>query len=529
MQVMTRPTDPSRLRLSLLASLVVLSFNADAQSDKLKLPDFGRSANAGVSEREEYYYGLSVLREMRNSGVILDDPQVEEYFRTLGSRLSEASEKPDENFTYAVLKNDEFNAFAVPGGVIGVHTGLILQAGNESELAAVLSHEVAHVTQKHVVRAMERAQKASIPVMLGTLAVAAAAAQADSGNDGLAPRRNPGTISGVEAALIGGSALMQQLQINFTRDNEFEADRIGIQTLKKAGFDVTAMAGMFGKMQTLSRSSGVSRAPQYLLTHPITVTRISEAKARAEHLIEKPTPQKDMVFQFMRERVRALKNSDATLMLKYYQDRLAESGKLDALAVEYGYAITLARLGKTTEADAISSRLKTKLVGDKQLKLTLALLDTEIAVGAKDEKKWRAQFQSLLISYPKHRVVGGSYAQALIDLGNKKGGEQALEVLRDLVSFFDSDPALYEQLGRAYELSGDQVRAGEAFARAAAYRGALEDALGQLQTITRNRNLSYYERARIDAQIAELTPIVLEIQKRDGEGATRRWQASALR
>jgi beta-barrel assembly-enhancing protease len=513
----------------LRASAIALFLSAPALADdELKLPDFGRSANAGVSEREEYYYGLSVLREMRNAGVILDDPQVEEYFRTLGARLSEASEKPDENFSYAVLKNDDFNAFAVPGGVIGVHTGLILQASSESELAAVLSHEVAHVTQKHIVRAMERAQKASIPVMLGTLAVAAAAAQADrSDRRTISPGQNQGTISGVEAALIGGSALMQQLQINFTRDNEFEADRIGIQTLKKAGFDVTAMAGMFSKMQSLSRTGSASRAPQYLQTHPITVTRISEAKSRAENLIEKPTPQKDLPYQLIRERVRALKQSDPSLVLKHYQNTLIANGKLEAPAVHYGYAVTLARLGKTDEANEVLKQLRGMLAGEAKMQLTLALLDTEIAIGAKDEAKWRAQFKKLLVSYPKHRVVGASYAQALIDLGSKKGGDEALEVLRDLVSFFDTDPALYEQLGRAYELSGDKVRAGEAFARAAAYRGALEDALGQLQTISRNRGLSYYERARVDAQIAELTPIVLEIQKREGEGATRRWQSGS--
>jgi beta-barrel assembly-enhancing protease len=475
------------------------------------LPDFGRSANAGISERDEYYYGLSVLRELRNAGVLIEDPQVDEYFRTLGTRLVEAGNAPDQNFTYVLLNNDEFNAFAVPGGLIAVHTGLLMKADTESELAAVLAHENAHVTQKHTVRAIERARKASLPVLLGTLAMVAAASAANSGPQ-YGPRRNPETIDPVQAALISGSALMQQLQINFTRDNEFEADRIGIQTLKKAGFDVTAMAGMFGRMQSTFRSSGGAQAPQYLQTHPISVTRIAEAKSRAEHLLDKPVVQHDLPFQLIRERVRVLKSSDPSLLKRYYTDQIAARNGVASPALNYGYALASARSGDISGA----RRLSTLIPAVPELKLTRALLAAEISVAAKNPREWRQQFAVLLKLYPKHRVVGASYVQALLDLGTKADGLVALEVARELVSFFDSDPALFAQLGRAYELSGDDIRAGEAYARATALRGALEDALAQLQTISQGINLSYYERARLDAQIAELTPIVLEIRRREG-------------
>lgn len=489
-----------------IASLYLASQSAQAKD--LELPDIGRSASAGISEREEYYYSLSVLRELRNAGILIEDPQVEEYFRTLGTRLTEASSKPDENFRFVVLNDPEFNAFAVPGGLIAVHTGLIMHAASESELAAVLAHEAAHVTQKHSIRALERTKQASIPVLLGTLALVAAAASQDRSNNVL---RNPGTIDPVEAALIGGSALMQQLQINYTRDNEFEADRIGIQTLKKAGFDVTAMAGMFQRMQRTFRSSGGARAPQYLQTHPISVTRIAEAKSRAASLLEQPRPHPDMQYLLMRERIRVLQNADTTVLERYYRETIASRGGASP-ALIYGQALAFARSGSYAKAHDLAKQLP----ADPQIKLTRELLSAEIAVAAKNQAQWRPHYLSLLQTYPKHRVVGAQYAQALIDMGTKKDANEALEILRELVSAFDSDPALFEQLGRAYQLSGDSVRAGEAYARATALRGNLEDALGQLQRMASGPNLDYYQRARIDAQVAELTPIVLEIRKRDG-------------
>lgn len=488
------------------------------QTKDLELPDIGRSASAGISEREEYYYSLSVLRELRNAGILIEDPQVDEYFRTLGSRLTEASSKPDENFRFVVLNDPEFNAFAVPGGLIAVHTGLIMNAASESELAAVLAHEAAHVTQKHSIRALERTKKASIPVLLGTLALVAAAASQDRSNNGL---RNPETIDPVEAALIGGSALMQQLQINYTRDNEFEADRIGIQTLKKAGFDVTAMAGMFQRMQRTFRSSGGARAPQYLQTHPISVTRIAEAKSRAESLLDQPKPHPDMLYLLMRERIRVLQTTDATVLERFYRETIANRGGASP-ALVYGQALAFARAGAYEKA----RRLAKELPFDPQIKLTRELLNAEIEVAAKNQTHWRKAYLQLLQSYPKHRVVGAQYAQALIDMGSKNDADEALEILRELVTAFDADPALFEQLGRAYQLSGDSVRAGEAYARATALRGNLEDALGQLQRMASGANLDYYQRARIDAQVAELTPIVLEIRKRDGTANRNEQQLS---
>jgi beta-barrel assembly-enhancing protease len=473
---------------------------------ELHLPDFGRSANSGVSEKDEYYYGQQLLRAMRNAGVLIEDPQIDEYLRTLATRLGEASSKPDENFTYVLLNDQEFNAFAVPGGLIAVHAGLWLQAASESELAAVLSHETAHVTQKHVVRAMERTQKASLPIMLGTLAAMVAASQAKSST--YSPYDSPNRVDNAIGAMVAGQALLQQLQINFTRDNEFEADRVGIQTLKKAGFDVTAMASMFERMQTTFRTGSSSAPPQFLQTHPISTTRIAEAKTRASELLGKPVFDDGVAFAMVRERVRVMQLGNTKTIERFYRDSLATRPRSPAL--NYGFALLKIRQNDYEGARALCAQLPdTKALG---LMKQLLLVDIEFA---DKTARWQPMYDALLAANPKHRVIAQKYASALLSLGSKAGGEKALSVLRDLNERYDNDPTLFEQLSRAYELSGDNVRAGEAYANATALRGAFEDALLQLQTISEGKNLSYYERARLDAQIAELTPLVLELKARN--------------
>ena len=505
------------LRSSSFGIWALLASFAVGASENITLPDFGRSANAGISEREENAYGLSVLRQLRNAGALIEDPQLAEYLRTLGTRLGEASDQPEQRFTMVLLRDSSFNAFAVPGGVIAVHSGLVLAALRESELAAVLAHETAHVTQKHIVRAMERSQKASIPIMLGTIAAIAASSQAGSSSGNLG-----------EAAMVSGMALMQQLQINFTRDNEFEADRIGIQTLQRAGFEVSAMAAMFMRMQSNFRTVGLGGAPpQYLQSHPISTTRIAEAKARAQALIALParncaTPDtaascdSEVRFSLMRERVRVLEGGNSAELVKFYRDGLADRG--DSLALQYGLALSLSRAGKQQQAGDLTDRLL-NLHSAADLQLTLQLLRAEIAVEAREQAVWQPLYAKLLSSHPRHRVVGSSYAAALLSLGSKASGTEALGILRDLTLTFVNDPSLYEQLGRAYQLAGDEIRAGESYAQATALRGALEDALLQLETLARRPQLDYYGRARLDALIAEITPIVLEIREAKGESA----------
>ncbi|EKQ59914.1 Zn-dependent protease [Xanthomonas citri pv. malvacearum str. GSPB2388] len=216
-----------------------------------------------------------MLAELRNYDYVLDDPLITDWLQTMGTRLGANSDQPQQPFTFFMLRDRQINAFATLGGYIAVNAGLVLTAEREDEVAAVLSHEIAHVTQQHVLRGVERAQRDQIPILLGMLAAVVAAQQAGGNSKGDA------TMATITSAM----GLMQQRQIDYTRSNESEADRLGIRTLARSGYDVDAMAGFFERMSVAMRANeGGYSAPDFLQTHPVTVTRISEAKSRAEQM-----------------------------------------------------------------------------------------------------------------------------------------------------------------------------------------------------------------------------------------------------
>lgn len=266
-----------RLRALLLTTAVTLALAlamplAQAQE---KLPDIGSSAGELLTPARQAEYGAMMLRELRNYGYLLDDPLVNDWLQTMGTRLGSNSDQPRQPYTFFVMKDRQINAFATLGGYIGVNAGLVLTAEREDEVAAVLSHEIAHVTQQHVLRGVERAQRDQIPILLGMLAAVVAAQASNSTSSGNATM----------AAISSGMGLMQQRQINYTRSNESEADRLGIRTLSRSGYDVDAMAGFFERMSAAMRGNeGGYSVPEFLRTHPVNITRISEAKARAEQM-----------------------------------------------------------------------------------------------------------------------------------------------------------------------------------------------------------------------------------------------------
>ncbi|MDQ3495702.1 MAG: M48 family metalloprotease, partial [Pseudomonadota bacterium] len=267
---------PSSLRLLLpvaAATLALASLGAPAQDSRL--PDIGSSAGAVLGPAKQREYGQMLLAQLRQYDYVLDDPLVDGWLRSVGSRLGSASDQPRQDFTFFMLKDRQVNAFATLGGYVGTNAGLVLVAEREDEVAAVLAHEIAHVTQEHVLRSVERAQKDSVPILLAMLGAIAVASQSSSDS----------ASNAAAAAMVSAQGLMIQRQIDYTRANESEADRLGIRTLARGGYEPGAMVGMFERMQALSRTNqggARERAPDYLKTHPVTTLRISEAKERAE-------------------------------------------------------------------------------------------------------------------------------------------------------------------------------------------------------------------------------------------------------
>ncbi|MDZ4047643.1 MAG: M48 family metalloprotease, partial [Pseudoxanthomonas sp.] len=260
------------MRPLLLATALTLALAAPlAASQDSRLPDIGSSAGELLTPARQAQYGGMMLRELRNYGYLLEDPLVTDWLQTVGNRLGADSDNPQQAYTFFMMRDRQINAFATLGGYIGMNAGLVLTADREDEVAAVLSHEIAHVTQQHVLRGVERAQRDQIPILLGMLGAIVLAQAAGGSSSGDAS----------QAAIASAMGLMQQRQIDYTRSNESEADRVGIRTLSRAGYDIDAMAGFFAKLQQatrVARGSGREAVPDYLQTHPVTTTRISEAR-----------------------------------------------------------------------------------------------------------------------------------------------------------------------------------------------------------------------------------------------------------
>ena len=527
-------TPMSRLSLSRLLTALVcagLTLSAPAQDRDVRLPDLGSSANALISPQEAQNYGAAMLRQMRALDMVLDDALLDDYINDLGYRLVSGSEKPKDHFQFFIAKENIINAFAAPGGYIAVNSGLIVLTNNESELAGVIAHEIGHITQNHLQRAFE-ASKKDTPLMalvlLGAIAAGAGAGAGDAAG----------------AILMGGQGLLMQRQINFTRKDEIEADRAGIQTLANAGYDPGAMASFFGRMEdTLRVGTGgdLGDTPALLQDHPVTMDRISDAKARAGTLaarqkqrpsgstldktqwekstapiafVKDPTSlinhDKDGVdnFLLMRERVRVLSN-DPGQMTSYYASSLKNDRSFDTPSNRYGYTLALIRSNNGSKAIDELQPLLTAHPANQVLRLAMA--DAKLQAGHRAEAL--ALYADLNQQSPRNRAIALGYANALIDGGSQDNARQAAAMLMPMLDNND-EPELYRTYARASDKAGDTVRAGEAYADASYLAGRPFDAMEQLKRLLKRPDLDYYARARIQARINDLTPLVMELRKR---------------
>lgn len=562
----------------LVAAIAVLTSHGYAADTRL--PNLGSSAGNIASPEEQRQYGFYVLHELRNQNAVLDDALLADYLNTLGYKLVSYSPQPDQSFTFFIVRENEINAFALPGGFVGVNAGLITTSDTEGELAAVLAHEVSHVTQNHLIRAVEAEQKMT-PLMLAGMLLAVVAASKSS------PYSTSNSDIGAIAAVQG---LAEQMRINFTRADEAEADRVGIATLAKAGFDPDAMAGFFERMQRALRPGfDENDVPALLMDHPVTTTRITEAKARAEQIKKEyrptvtvgdveavpkelagvanvqsgvdgtvaakgaegktantidaakpvaiptgsllasvsPTARPNLgalrpvqptaeqraraqaYYELMRERVRVLTSARPAETITYYADNLRNHKEFDTPANRYGYALALVQGGRAKQA--MEPLQKLAAAEPENLVFQIALGSAELHSGARDAALQR--YVRIQKSFPNNRALALAHAEALLQYGDKAAGKQAQELLRPQLAKDDEDPALQTTFGRACELAGDSVRAGEAFATAAYLNGRAEDALNQLKDISKRSDLDYYQRTRIEALIAAMTPLVLDLRR----------------
>lgn len=473
------------LKRFLLALMVAAaSLSSIAQTGRVELPELGNSASDVLSTAEEREYADNLIRQLRAYDLLVEDPLISDFFSDMGFSLAANSDQPDANFTFVVMDQDVINAFAAPGGVIALHSGLILLAETQDEVAGVLSHEIAHITQLHMYRAFEKGKTMNILAMLAMMGVILA-----SGGDGDA----------VTGAVVGAQALAAQAQINFTRHNEVEADRVGIRTLAASGYDPQGMADFFQRMSQQTRANGEG-PPEFLRTHPVSVNRIAEAENRIHNLpeIEKSDGRQ---FYIVQARLRALLERNPNKAIEYFESELAKdleparrTGNL------YGLAMARQRNAEYDEAGAIFSQLLEQHPFELAFQLQMARLHLDTG----KQKQAIDALETLHHSFPGNRAIAYEYARALLEQDTPEFSNKASTVLkRQLVSRPD-DPALYALYGQAASQAGDDVRATEAIAESYYQRGGTEEAITQLESLERRADLDYYQRARVSARLMEL-------------------------
>jgi predicted Zn-dependent protease len=446
------------------------------------LPEMGTAAQATLSLEDEYRLGRMVMREVRESGALLEDPEIGEYIQSLGLRLSSQAQDGNRDFTFFIIRDNAINAFALPGGFVGIHSGLVLETRNESELAGVLAHEVAHVTQRHIARGIEAQGRAS---MLSTAAMLAAILLGAAG--GVSSDATMGAVSAAQNLAV-------QQRINFTREHEYEADRIGIGVLAAAGYDPNAMPAFFDTMFRRTQL-GPDRVPELLRTHPVTSNRIAESKNRA---LQYPqvTVNDSLGYSLMKERIRVLTTASGADARDYY----AAIGNNDpdlTVAQTYGRAIALIRGGEP--AQAIPQLEKLRSAYPEVMAFHTALGQAQLAAG--ETRLALDTLERARDLAPRNIPVTVRYGEALLQAGRPK---RAHEVLLDLFNNVPPTPEQVRLTAKAANAAGDVADAYSYMSEYHLMTGDLQLAINQLELALSVPNITQQQRSKFVARLQEI-------------------------
>ncbi|MFZ5484116.1 MAG: M48 family metalloprotease [Pseudomonadota bacterium] len=461
------------------------------------LPDLGESARATVSEAEEAKVGRAVMRQIRGDRDYLDDPEVVEYLSRLGEALVAASPAPHRTFEFFAVRDDSLNAFALPGGFIGVHTGLIAAARSESELAGVLAHEIAHVTQNHIARIVD-AQRGSALSSLAALAIAILAARADQGQ--LA-----------QAAMVTAQAATLQSQLDYTRAHEREADRIGLQTLLGSGFDPTGMATFFERLQAHGRVYE-SPAPAYLRTHPLTFERMADLQNRLAELPYRQHPD-SLEFRLIRAKLQA---SAGEAGQAYARFKTLVSGQ-DDVALRYGLAVAALRAGERDQAASLAKALRAEL--DVPLVWALAIR-TERESGRLAHAL--ALAGDAVARHAGDKPLAYLRARVLIESGQ---AQAALAFIEERQRWWPGDATLHRLRAESHLALGHRSESHLAQAEAYLLLDLPAQAMDQLQQARLAADGGFYTQSKVDARLRELR----ERESRERDDREKRRPGNSVR
>ncbi|GAB4272063.1 MAG: M48 family metallopeptidase [Methylomicrobium sp.] len=437
----------------------------------------GDSSGTLISPAQEQALGEAFFRSLHSQVVINQDAEIQQYIESIGQKLVANSDTPGNPFHFFVVMDNAINAFAGPGGYIGINSGLILTTEAESELASVIAHEVAHVTQRHLYRAFEAASRLSLPTAAATLAAILLGTQS--------PELAQAAIMAVQAGSV-------QFQIDFTRDNEQEADRVGMQTLAASNFDPRSMPIFFERLQQSSRYYGRG-IPEFLRTHPVTSSRISDTRGRAEKYPYQQYPD-SLSYLLAQAKLRVIGANDYAAALKYFEPRLSQGTQQQRAVARYGVGLIHLSRQDYPEAEKIFQEL-TDLYPEQPHYAT-ALART--ALEAQNYRTALTRFKTTLNRFPDNQAVKLDTISAMLKAGE---AEQARGVLQTLAPKIKRQPIYYKLLARIY---GDLKQPAESHRYLAEYyysMGQTEAAILQIRLAQKAPDLNYYLSAILNERL----------------------------
>ncbi len=449
------------------------------------LPELGDTSQNVLSAQDEQRIAEQILRQVAQSDEVEQDPEIRDYIVNLGQKLALSGPNPGQDFHFFVVKDPTINAFAMPGGVIGVHTGLILASKSESELASVLGHEIGHVTQHHLARMLENQKKGTLKNAAG---LALALLIASSGNAQL-----------TQGALTTVTAYGVQMQLDYTRAHEREADRVGLQILNNAGFDVRGMPAFFTTLQRTHRFTE-GAAPGFLRTHPLTLDRIADVGNRVTQM-----PYKQVVdsldYQLVRAKLRAkgsfLDRNASQSSVAFFEQNILQKRYANPTVEYYGLAVAQLNLHHFVQAKKAIDWLNQHA----EPHAMLANLNAEYYL-VKGEGNTAAQkYQESLAQYPSNRALIYGYTQHLL---RAKQHALLVDFVSKKLAYWPNDHQLYQWQSRAYALQNQQLLSHQALGEAYYRQYDLGRAVEQMALAAKSPGGDFYQRSIVEARLKVL-------------------------
>jgi beta-barrel assembly-enhancing protease len=488
------------LTAAALSASVGVGYSQGVKSSNQDLPDLGSPANAAISIDDEYHAGLSYVNEIRNTGLILTDPEVSQYAQEIGHSLSSHAEEGQHQFYYFVLKDPVVNAFAVPGGFVAIQSGLILATRNENELAGVLAHETSHVTQRHIVRQIVDQGHESLLATAAMLAAVLMGATAGRGSP-----------DAVEGAILAGQSAMIQHQINYTRSSESEADRIGISTMAEAGYDPLGMATFFDYMGREGPEPSRINAVQFLIDHPIFSDRVAEARDRAAQ-IGRIHHEDSLGYKLIKERLRSVA-ADPQVARQYYVNLLKNGG---GKTIEERYGKDVAEIATKDPTAAIPDLQELVHEYPKVTQFYGALGQAYLANNQLKESE--AVLERAMLLFPRNVPITIRLAETLMRSGDNK---RAHLLLLDLFNSVEPTPDQTRLIAKAANTAGDYADSYSYMAEFYLMTGNLQMASNQLQMALGLPGLDAVQRARYSARLEEVRAAMPKKNKDSVAGDSR--------